>query len=365
MQTPSLVPGKDRLNDLPDDVVLNILERLDTSDAMKTCILSKNMRATLPDMLSRIAVDVAAFSRPNHRRLTLREVVRTNGAVADLTAAVLEFRRPEIPVHHLALRFYLRYYDCISIAGTVARAMAARKLAAGAAVEFSILTEKRCGRPRLLRRPVPHLVHRLPGRLRRPHPPLIWVEPEGWKRLAPVLGELRHVTLVDLPEGCDIAWTMFIVEAAPRLESLSIRVWDHCCKMERDETTRQENGYCDKSNVEWQPSVANLEHRNLAKLTIVGFQPDEHFVGFIRRVMESAVNLEEISLYDRVVGRCCSYLDPKTKSKVVPSRYPRTMKEQVLLRKEDDQGVIIGDGFVSCNSLQVLVVNYYKLEFGI
>lgn len=193
----------------------------------------------------------------------------------------------------------------------------------------------------------------------------IWVEPEGWKRLAPVLGELRHVTLVDLPEGCDIAWTMFIVEAAPRLESLSIRVWDHCCKMERDETTRQENGYCDKSNVEWQPSVANLEHRNLAKLTIVGFQPDEHFVGFIRRVMESAVNLEEISLYDRVVGRCCSYLDPKTKSKVVPSRYPRTMKEQVLLRKEDDQGVIIGDGFVSCNSLQVLVVNYYKLEFGI
>lgn len=173
MQTPSLVPGKDRLNDLPDDVVLNILERLDTSDAMKTCILSKNMRATLPDMLSRIAVDVAAFSRPNHRRFTLREVVRTNGAVADLTAAVLEFRRPEIPVHHLALRFYLRYYDCISIAGTVARAMAARKLAAGAAVEFSILTEKRCGRPRLLRRPVPHLVHRLPGRLRRPHPPLV------------------------------------------------------------------------------------------------------------------------------------------------------------------------------------------------
>lgn len=183
MQTPSLVPGKDRLSDLPDDVVLNILERLDTSDAMKTCILSKNMRATLPDMLSRIAVDVAAFSRPNHRRFTLREVVRTNGAVADLTAAVLEFRRPEIPVHHLALRFYLRYYDCISIAGTVARAMAARKLAAGAAVEFSILTEKRCGRPRLLRRPVPHLVHRLPGRLRRPHPP-----PAG----EPLVRRFRH-----------------------------------------------------------------------------------------------------------------------------------------------------------------------------
>uniref|UniRef100_A0A0E0CTE6 F-box domain-containing protein n=1 Tax=Oryza meridionalis TaxID=40149 RepID=A0A0E0CTE6_9ORYZ len=335
--TPSLVPGKDRLSDLPDDVLLNILERLDTSDAMKTCILSKNMRATLPDMLSRIAVDVAAFSRPNHRRLTLREVVRTNGAVADLTAAVLEFRRPEIPVHHLALRFYLRYYDCISIAGTVARAMAARKLAAGAAVEFSILTEKRCGdctdddlvyfagqfhtlftaypavfagltrlqlenlwfgdsdiagilltcknlrflrlfNCKSVRRSVLQVEHNHLVELEISHgnfetielvhvpklqtmkcqgwisyldplffgytpllqslslvdtgmswknsirlshflanaPSLhqlnlnfqsekIWVEPEGWKRLAPVLGELRHVTLVDLPEGCDIA----------------------------------------------------------------------------------------------------------------------------------------------------------------
>uniref|UniRef100_A0A0D3FCB7 F-box domain-containing protein n=1 Tax=Oryza barthii TaxID=65489 RepID=A0A0D3FCB7_9ORYZ len=313
--TPSLVPGKDRLSDLPDDVVLNILERLDTSDAMKTCILSKNMRATLPDMLSRIAVDVAAFSRPNHRRLTLREVVRTNGAVADLTAAVLEFRRPEIPVHHLALRFYLSlslvdtgmsWKNSIRLSHFLANAPSLHQL------NLNFQSEK------------------------------IWVEPEGWKRLAPVLGELRHVTLVDLPEGCDIAWTMFIVEAAPRLESLSIRVWDHWCKMERDETTRQENGYCDKSNVEWQPSVANLEHRNLAKLTIVGFQPDEHFVGFIRRVMESAVNLEEISLYDRVVGRCCSCLDPKTKSKVVPSRYPRTMKEQVLLRKEMTKGLLLG-----------------------
>uniref|UniRef100_A0A0E0K758 F-box domain-containing protein n=1 Tax=Oryza punctata TaxID=4537 RepID=A0A0E0K758_ORYPU len=470
-KTPSLIPGKDRLSDLPDDVVLNILERLDMSDAMRTCILSKNMKATLPDMLSRIALDVAAFSPPNHR-LTLRDVVRMNGAVADLTTTVLEFRRPEIPIHHFTLRFYLRYYDCISIAGTLARAMATQKLDGAAAVEFSILTEKRChdcteddlvyfasqfhtfftaypavfaGLTRLqlenlwfgesdipsilltckylqflrlfncrsVRRSVLQVEHHhlveleisygnfetvelvLVPKLQRMtcqgwisyqeplffgYTPLlsslslvdtgvswknsirlshflanapslhqlnlsfqsemIWVEPEGWKRLSPVLRELRHVALVDLPEGCDIAWTMFIVEAAPRLENLSIRVWDHWCKMERDKAARQENGYCDKSNVDWHPSVANLKHHNLSKLTIVGFQPDENFVRYIRRVIESAVNLEEISLYDRVVRKCCSCLDPKTKSKVVQSRYPRTMKEQMLLKKEMTKGLL-------------------------
>jgi hypothetical protein len=41
----------DRLNKLPDDLLLNILERVDTLDAIRTCILSKKT-LKLPTMLS-------------------------------------------------------------------------------------------------------------------------------------------------------------------------------------------------------------------------------------------------------------------------------------------------------------------------
>jgi hypothetical protein len=40
----------DRLNKLPDDLLLNILERVDTLDAIRTCILSKQT-LKLPTML--------------------------------------------------------------------------------------------------------------------------------------------------------------------------------------------------------------------------------------------------------------------------------------------------------------------------
>jgi hypothetical protein len=45
-----------------------------------------------------------------------------------------------------------------------------------------------------------------------------------------MIRKLEIVNLDNLPEGCDNAWTMFILEAAP-LRELCIRVWDHWCKM--------------------------------------------------------------------------------------------------------------------------------------
>ncbi|XBI43933.1 hypothetical protein VPH35_108648 [Triticum aestivum] len=149
----------------------------------------------------------------------------------------------------------------------------------------------------------------------------IWVLPECPKLLTPVLGKLRLVNLENLPEGCDIAWTMFILEAAPVLKELCITVWDHWCIMVTDKEHRKASGYCDNRNVEWKPSVSILKHKNLAKLTIYGFQADDNFIRYVRRVMVAAVNMEEISLHDRMVWKCCSDSDPKT-------RYPRTDEER-------------------------------------
>jgi hypothetical protein len=48
----------------------------------------------------------------------------------------------------------------------------------------------------------------------------IWVRPESSRLLAPVLDQLRHLNMDLLPEGCDIAWTMLFLEAAPSLDEL-------------------------------------------------------------------------------------------------------------------------------------------------
>ena len=69
--------------------------------------------------------------------------------------------------------------------------------------------------------------------------------------------------------------------------------------MMTDKEFRKKNGYCEKANVEWQPSTFDFKHKNLVKLTIYGFQPDEYFLRCVRRVLEVAVNMEQISLQDR------------------------------------------------------------------
>jgi hypothetical protein len=125
---------------------------------------------------------------------------------------------------------------------------------------------------------------------------------------------------------------MFILEAAPALKQLCIRVWDHWCKMVTDKELRKKNGYCEKANVEWQPSVSDFKHKNLVNLTIYGFQSEEYFLRYVRRVLEVAVNMVEISLLDREVCECCGNLDPSIK--VSPSRYPRTGEEKNMLREE-------------------------------
>jgi hypothetical protein len=160
----------------------------------------------------------------------------------------------------------------------------------------------------------------------------IWVVPECPNLLAHVLGKLRVVNLVNLPEGCDIAWTMFILEAAPSLKELCIRVWDHWCKMVSDKEFRKKKGYCEKTNVEWQPSASDFKHKNLIKVTIYGFQPEEYFLRYVRRVLQVAVNLKEISLQDRETCERCGDLDPSIK--VSPSRYPQTDEDKNILREE-------------------------------
>uniref|UniRef100_A0ACD5XMD1 Uncharacterized protein n=1 Tax=Avena sativa TaxID=4498 RepID=A0ACD5XMD1_AVESA len=452
--------GGDRLNKLPDDILLNILERVETLDALRTCLLSRRM-LKLPPMLSQFDINIGSLVRYHKPHVkTFSQIVRYNIAVAGVTEKILHARNLEIPIRKLRVRFCLRRGECLSISKAVAHAMATQKVDK---TEFVLLTEKTClkctpddllcfakqfnswfgdfpdvfaGLTRLCLRnlrfgelDIPNILSTckrleylrlsycdagvcsvlqvehaqlvelhidygefesvqlncLPKLQRMNYnywgyqDPLIfgfvpqlsklslekdginstsnlqlsqllanvpwisnlhldfksekiWVLPECPKLLVPVLGKLQIVKLDNLREGCDIAWTMFILEAASSLKELSISVWDHWCEMQTNKDFRRENGYCEKANVEWQPSAVHFKHKNLVKLTIYGFQPEENFVRYVRRVMEIAVNMEEISLHDREVCEHCGNLDPSIK--VCPSRYPRINEEKDMLRKE-------------------------------
>lgn len=117
----------DRLSKLPDHILLNILERVRTLDALRTCILSKRM-LKLPPMLSLIDIDIGSLARyikPNVD--TTNRIFQYNTAVAAITEKVVSARNPEIPIRKLRVRFCLRPDECLSISQAVAHAMAKPK----------------------------------------------------------------------------------------------------------------------------------------------------------------------------------------------------------------------------------------------
>jgi hypothetical protein len=98
--------------------------------------------------------------------------------------------------------------------------------------------------------------------------------------------------------------------------------------------------FSEETDVKWETSVADLKHKNLSKLTIHGFQSDNSFTGYVRRIMEASMNLKEVSLHDWKVCKRCT--GPKVNTEdVCLSRYPRTSEEKCLLRKKISEGLMM------------------------
>jgi hypothetical protein len=108
-------------------VLLNILERLETLDALRACIVSKRMQE-LPPMLSKIVIV-----------LLNSELLRKNSVVADVTGKILSRRSPQITIRRLKVKVLLVPNDCRSLGKSVGLAMANQKLDAA---EFEIVTPK-------------------------------------------------------------------------------------------------------------------------------------------------------------------------------------------------------------------------------
>uniref|UniRef100_A0A0D9ZMB3 F-box domain-containing protein n=1 Tax=Oryza glumipatula TaxID=40148 RepID=A0A0D9ZMB3_9ORYZ len=105
----------------------------------------------------------------------------------------------------------------------------------------------------------------------------IWILPETPTRLAPLLNNLTFVGVHRIHPNSGITWTLFLLETAPLLKMLSIKVTDHQCKQIEGELLKRT--LCEKNNIYWEPS--DFKHYSLTMLIFYGFQPGKKCMGTI------------------------------------------------------------------------------------
>ncbi|VAI63299.1 unnamed protein product [Triticum turgidum subsp. durum] len=180
----------------------------------------------------------------------------------------------------------------------------------------------------------------------------IWVQPEcPTQRLASVFRQLRFVNLANLPQGYDLTWTIFILEVAPLLKELYMTVSDHACLTETDKEKRKEGSYSENKGVEWDSITTGFQHQSMTTLVIIGFESEDCFVSYIRRVMVAAVNLANVFLYSRLV---CGKCEEK------PNRYPWTKRQRVSLKRRLIAGI---ESFAIFHFVGMRVAHIEKMKY--
>lgn len=161
----------------------------------------------------------------------------------------------------------------------------------------------------------------------------IWVQPEHLtRRLASVFCQLTFAHVAEIPEGYDLSWSLFILEVAPNLKELYLTVWDHLCTMETNREKRRALSYSIRKGVRWESSASHFQHRSLETLVIFGFESEEYMLRYVRCVMEAAVNLENVFLYNRLACNMCRDNPP-------PSSFPFTKTKKLLVEKIITSGI--------------------------
>uniref|UniRef100_J3MPS4 F-box domain-containing protein n=1 Tax=Oryza brachyantha TaxID=4533 RepID=J3MPS4_ORYBR len=170
----------------------------------------------------------------------------------------------------------------------------------------------------------------------------IWLKPEPSPRLRRVLQNLRHLKIHNVHDQCDLSWTLFLLEAAPLLEDLYVELWSHPCLDTIDDDGGEEIlPQRQRSDFTWDGGrlAAAFDHRRLTRLTILGFRrDDERAISYVRRVAEVAPGLEEICLREKEPCEDCDDIVDRWPS------FPRTDEEKDLMRNR-----IISSNVVHCN----------------
>ncbi|EEE61212.1 hypothetical protein OsJ_15236 [Oryza sativa Japonica Group] len=311
---------EDRLSALPDDILIHILDRLKTRDAVRTSVLSRRWRH-LPGVLSKIILHVGSFKPKDGSMLAKDDLrIRSNISVIEATQSILAHKSNSDFTDVLSTCKKLEYLQLIScdfqpsvlqmehptlikmelvvctfgsvdlkslpklrtlIVDTWMGLEEIYPLSFGYVPQLSTLklTYKGTTRDKNIKLSE-FLGNAAIGALHLDFEcGRIWIQPEHPKLLAPVLRNLQIASLTCIHEECNLTWIFFLLEAAPLLETMHIKMWDHECKTSEDEELYQKEG--DKL-LKWESS-RDFKHQNLNVLRIVGFQVDEKFMTYIRR----------------------------------------------------------------------------------
>jgi hypothetical protein len=134
-----IISGDDRLNSLPNDILLNILDRLNVRNAARTSVLSGRWRH-LSSMLSELKIDASDFLPEGKPTFPTGEIARINAAVVEATKSILARRgSSQNTIQSLCITFFLKDDDMIYIGHAVGDSMSNQKVEIA---EFTILTER-------------------------------------------------------------------------------------------------------------------------------------------------------------------------------------------------------------------------------
>ncbi|CAL4958037.1 unnamed protein product [Urochloa decumbens] len=166
-------------------------------------------------------------------------------------------------------------------------------------------------------------------------PPLsfghVWVQPEASKRFADIFRNLQHLRIRNVHEECGLPWTMFLLQAAPNLKELCIKLWDHECDFELDESSTSSHLAAKKKSIVWEEVPAGFKHYNLARVTILGFYNtrtgSQGIARFLRSLVQAAVNLEEIHVREKAPCDECEVME------IAGSPFPRTDEDKDTFRE--------------------------------
>ncbi|KAL6619630.1 hypothetical protein ACP70R_034769 [Stipagrostis hirtigluma subsp. patula] len=170
---------------------------------------------------------------------------------------------------------------------------------------------------------------------------MIWIEPEDPKHLSLIFSNLREVYLYNIFYECDLNWTMFILEAAPSLTNLYLKLSRHQCERSRCEDSAK------KINVLWNEASPDFKHSQLSLLEIVGFAMDKKLMEYIRLVMKQAVGLKMIRLLDQEPCAKCDSIKDAGFSSSMEWRFPAEKEEMSLTRQ------LLVDGFSSSVEISI------------
>ncbi|KAK3120844.1 hypothetical protein QOZ80_8BG0642500 [Eleusine coracana subsp. coracana] len=170
----------------------------------------------------------------------------------------------------------------------------------------------------------------------------IWIQPESQIALNDVFCNLKYLKVRHVHETCGIDWTMLLLQAAPLLKELYIKI---CDRVNND----------NKSVSLGEVTTASIKHYNLIRFTILGcYNIEEIIVPYTCRLVEAAVNLKEIYVRDeaapcrrikkRVAGSRAArrYDEPDAPPSTVEDTSPDTTPHGLSFSSSNTVIIIIG-----------------------